>query len=420
MENISIRSLFAREILDSRGNPTVECELTMDNGQSVRASVPSGASTGKYEAYEMRDGDASRYFGKGVKKAVENVNNELSAALLGLSVYDQRKIDTLLCSLDGTEQKSRLGANAILSVSMAVAKAGALAAREPLWQYLARERKTRLPVPMMNILNGGAHAKNGLDVQEFMVVPVGASDFKEGLRMGAEIFHTLGMLLSKSGLSVGVGDEGGYAPELKNEEEALSWIEEAIAKAGYNESQVKISLDVAASEWATENGYLMPKSNRKFSAEDMIAWTVDLCEKHPILSVEDPLGEDDFSAFKTLTEQLEGKVLIVGDDLFVTNTRRLSLGIKESVANAILIKPNQIGTVSETLDVIRLAKENGYKHILSHRSGETEETIISDLAVATEAHLIKTGAPSRGERVVKYNRLLRIEEEIGKPTVYGF
>ena len=419
MENMSIRSVFAREILDSRGNPTVECELTLQSGESVRASVPSGASTGKYEAYEMRDGDASRYFGKGVEGAVKNVNTEISEALVGLSVYDQRKIDTLLCSLDGTEQKSRLGANAILSVSMAVAKAGAKAAKEPLWAYLAREKKTRLPVPMMNILNGGAHAKNGLDVQEFMVVPVGASTFKDGVRMGAEIFHTLGKLLSRAGFSVGVGDEGGYAPELKNEEEALKWIEEAISTAGC-EGKVKISLDVAASEWATENGYLMPKSNRKFAAEEMIAWTVDLCERHPILSVEDPLGEDDFSAFQTLTKELGERVLIVGDDLFVTNTRRLALGIEKRIANTILIKPNQIGTVSETLDVIRLAKENGYKHILSHRSGETEETFISDLAVATEAYLIKTGAPSRSERVAKYNRLLRIAEQIGKSALYGF
>ena len=273
---------------------------------------------------------------------------------------------------------------------------------------------------MMNILNGGAHAKNGLDVQEFMIVPVGADSFAEGLRIGAEIFHTLGKLLSDKGLSVGVGDEGGYAPELQNEEDALSLIEDAIEKAGYDESKVKISLDVAASEWAVQEGYIMPKSGRKLSADDMIEWALTLCSKHPVLSLEDPLGEDDFSAFVALTERLGDKILIVGDDLFVTNTRRLSLGIEEGMGNAILIKPNQIGTISETLDVIRLAKANGYRHILSHRSGETEETFISDLAVATEAPLIKTGAPSRGERVAKYNRLLRIAEEMGSGSRYGF
>ncbi len=420
MNCTEIKSLYAREILDSRGNPTVECEITLENGVKTHASVPSGASTGKYEAYEMRDGEKERYFGKGVRRAVESVNGEIAAALRGLSVCDQRKIDTLLCSLDGTEQKTRLGANATLSVSMAVAKAGALSANEPLWKYLARENKTRLPIPMMNILNGGAHAKNGLDVQEFMIVPYGASSFDEGLRIGAEIFHTLGKLLSSQGLSVGVGDEGGYAPELTSEEEALAWIEKAIEKAGYNENQVKISLDIAASEWASEQGYFMPKSKTNLSAEEMIAWVTTLCEKHPILSVEDPLGEDDFLAFRTLTERIGGKVMIVGDDLFVTNTRRLSQGIKEKTANAILIKPNQIGTVSETLDVIRLAHEEGYRHILSHRSGETEETFISDLAVATDAPFIKTGAPSRGERVAKYNRLLRIKDEIGEGCRYGF
>lgn len=420
MNDTEIKSLYAREILDSRANPTVECEIVLENGVKTHASVPSGASTGKYEAYEMRDGDAKRYHGKGVRRAVESVNGEIASALRGLSVCDQRKIDTMLCSLDGTEQKTRLGANATLAVSMAVARAGALSAKEPLWKYLARENKTRLPIPMMNILNGGAHAKNGLDVQEFMIVPLGASRFDEGLRIGAEIFHTLGKLLSSHGLSVGVGDEGGYAPELTNEEDALLWIESAIEKAGYSEKDVKISLDIAASEWAKDGGYFMQKSDRNLSAEDMIEWVERICERHPILSVEDPLGEDDFSAFRTLTERIGGKVIVVGDDLFVTNTRRLEKGIKENTANAILIKPNQIGTVSETLDVIRLAGEAGYNHILSHRSGETEETFISDLAVATEAPLIKTGAPSRGERVAKYNRLLRIQDEIGEGCRYGF
>lgn len=420
MENTEIVSLYAREILDSRGNPTVEAEIKLKNGVCAYASAPSGASTGKYEAYEMRDGDKGRYGGKGVQNAVKNVNTEISLALQGLSVCDQRKIDTLLCSLDGTKQKSRLGANAILSVSMAVAKAGAASLREPLWKYLAREEKRRLPVPMMNILNGGAHAKNGLDVQEFMIVPCGASTFGEGLRIGAEIFHTLGRLLNERGFSVGVGDEGGYAPELSDEEEALKWIEQAIEESGYSEDKVRISLDVAASEWATDDGYFMPKSGRKMSADDVIGWVEELARKHPILSVEDPLGEDDLGAFKCLTDRLSKRLFIVGDDLFVTNTERLEMGIREGLANTILIKPNQIGTVSETLDVIRLAKENGYRHILSHRSGETEETFISDLAVATEAPLIKTGAPSRGERVAKYNRLLRIESELVGDVLYGF
>jgi len=420
MKETEILSVHAREILDSRGNPTVETEIRLSGGTSAFASVPSGASTGKYEAYEMRDGDEKRYRGKGVRLAVENVNTEIASALCGLCVCDQRKIDTMLCSLDGTEQKKRLGANALLSVSMAAAKAGAAYQNEPLWRYLAREKKTRLPIPMMNILNGGAHAKNGLDVQEFMVVPYGASDFAEGLRMGTEIFHTLGKLLDAHGYSVGVGDEGGYAPEVKDAEEALKWITEAIQKAGYSFDEVKISLDIAASEWVDGDGYKMPKSGRCLSADEMIAFTQELCDTYPIFSVEDPLGEDDFGSFKRLTSKIGDRVLIVGDDLFVTNVKRLREGIEQRAGNTILIKPNQIGTVSETLDVICLAKSNGYKHILSHRSGETEETFIADLAVATDAFLIKTGAPCRAERVAKYNRLLRIAEEIGKDARYGF
>ena len=356
----------------------------------------------------------------GVINAVKNVNTEIAAALRGASVYDQRKIDTLLCALDGTEQKTRLGANAILSVSFAVAKAGAMSLGEPLWYYLGRESKTRLPVPMMNIINGGAHAKNGLDVQEFMIVPVGAHIFREGLRIGTEIFHTLGKLLSAHGYSVGVGDEGGYAPELDDAEEALKWITEAIDKAGYSADDVKISLDIAASEWAKGDSYFMPKAKRALSREEMIDTVSALCKDFPIFSVEDPLGEDDFDGFRSLTALIGKRVCVVGDDFFVTNTKRLKLGIAEHAANAILIKPNQIGTVSETLDVIRLARENGYRHILSHRSGETDETLIADLAVATEAPLIKAGAPSRGERVAKYNRLLRIAEEIGDKETYGF
>ncbi len=420
MENMEIIAVHAREILDSRGNPTVEAEVQLKNGICACASVPSGASTGKYEAYEMRDSNSTRYFGKGVVNAVKNVNTEIAASLHGVSVYDQRKIDTLLCSLDGTEQKTRLGANAILSVSFAAAKAGASAMQEPLWYYLARETKKRLPVPMMNILNGGAHAKNGLDVQEFMIVPTGAPKFREGLRIGTEIFHTLGKLLNAHGFSVGVGDEGGYAPELSEAEEALNWITEAIGKAGYSTDDVKIALDVAASEWFKDDGYFMPKNKRSLTKEEMIEMIAELSSRYPIISVEDPLGEDDFKGFEQITAELGERLLVVGDDLFVTNTKRLKKGIKHSVANAILIKPNQIGTVSETLDVIRLAKENGYKHILSHRSGETDETFIADLAVATEAPLIKTGAPCRAERVSKYNRLLKIEEEIGDKEEYGF
>lgn len=419
MKDTEILSVRAREILDSRGNPTVETEVRLSSGITAYASVPSGASTGKYEAHELRDNDASRYRGKGVQKAVANVNNEIASALCGVCVCDQRKIDSMLCALDGGVRKERLGANAILSASMAVAKAGAAAQKEPLWRYLAREEKCRLPVPMMNILNGGAHAKNGLDVQEFMVVPCGASSFAEGVRMGAEIFHTLGKLLNERGYSVGVGDEGGYAPEVKDANEALEWITVAIEKAGFSFEQVKISLDIAASEWVTENGYKMPKSGAELSADGMIDMISDLAKRFPILSVEDPLGEDDFDAFKRITEKLGRETLIVGDDLFVTNVARLRMGIEKKAANTILIKPNQIGTVSETLDVIRLAQENGYRHILSHRSGETEESFIADLAVATDAPLIKTGAPSRGERVAKYNRLLRIAEEIGEKAEYG-
>ncbi len=419
MDNMEIISVHAREILDSRGNPTVETEVQLKNGMTACASVPSGASTGKYEAYEMRDRHSTRYFGKGVVNAVKNVNTEIAASLHGISVYDQRKIDTLLCALDGTEQKTRLGANAILSVSFAVAKAGALAAQEPLWYYLARENKRRLPVPMMNILNGGAHAKNGLDVQEFMIAPTGAPKFREGLRMGSEIFQTLGKLLNNHGFSVGVGDEGGYAPELSEAEEALKWITEAISKAGYSTDDVKIALDVAASEWVKDDGYFMPKNKRMLYRDEMIAMIADLSKEYPIFSVEDPLGEDDFEGFTQITEALGEKLLLVGDDLFVTNTKRLKQGVENKAANAILIKPNQIGTVSETLDVIRVAQESGYRHILSHRSGETSETFIADLAVATDAPLIKTGAPCRTERVAKYNRLLKISEEIGDKEEYG-
>lgn len=419
MENMEIIAVHAREILDSRGNPTVETEVELKNGIIASASVPSGASTGKYEAYEMRDGDSTRYMGKGVIKAVKNVNTEIAASLHGVCVYEQRKIDTLLCALDGTPQKSRLGANAILSVSFAAAKAGAKASNEPLWRYLARESKRRLPIPMMNIINGGAHAKNGLDVQEFMIVPCGFGSFREGLRIGTEIFHVLGNILSTHGFSVGVGDEGGYAPELSETEEALKWITEAIERAGYSTTDVKIALDVAASEWAEEGGYYMPKNKRKLARSEMIEMISDLSKAYPIISVEDPLGEDDFEGFEEITDALGERMLLVGDDLFVTNSVRLKEGIARRAANCILIKPNQIGTVSETLDVVRLAKENGYKHILSHRSGDTAETFIADLAVATEAFFIKTGAPCRAERVAKYNRLLKIEEEIGAKEEYG-
>ena len=420
MDHTRIISVHAREILDSRGNPTVEAEIGLENGISARASVPSGASTGKYEAYEMRDEGATRYYGRGVVNAVEHVKGEIAEAICGISALDQKKIDSLMCSIDGTPQKEVLGANAILSVSFAVAKAAAASQKKPLWQYLGGGEQKRMPAPMMNIINGGAHAKNGLDIQEFMIVPLGAPSFREGLRIGTEIFHTLGKLLHEHGYSVGVGDEGGYAPELDEPEEALKWIVEAVEKAGYSTDTVKVALDVAASEWVKGRAYYMPKSKRHLTREELTEMLAELATHYPVLSIEDPLGEDDIEGFSYITSLLGRDRLIVGDDLFVTNPERLRMGMECGAGNTILIKPNQIGTVSETLGVIELAQKNGYRHILSHRSGETDETFIADLAVATNACLIKTGAPCRGERVAKYNHLLRIAEQIGKDALYGF
>lgn len=418
MAKTTIQSIRATEVLDSRGNPTVAVEVKTEGGTCGRAMVPSGASTGKYEAYEKRDGDSGRYLGKGRISEVKAVEGEIATALLGMPAENQREIDSLLCALDGTPNKSRLGAGAILGVSMAVARAAAAANGVELWEYLSADAKKRLPVPMMNILNGGAHADNPLDVQEFMIVPSGAASFSEGLRIGTEIYHTLKTLLRERGLSTGVGDEGGFAPEISSSEEALDLLVEAIHAAGYSEQTVKISLDIAASEWVTEDGYRLPKRGTYFTSEALAKRIEGLCQAYPILSVEDPLGEDDFKGFRMITAALDGK-LVVGDDLFVTNTERLKEGIKACAANAILIKLNQIGTVSETQRVMELASKNGYAYIVSHRSGETEDTFIADFAVAMGAPLIKAGAPCRSERVAKYNRLLLIEKALGTGALYG-
>ena len=418
MGKTTIQSVRATEILDSRGNPTVAVEVKTEGGGCGLAMVPSGASTGKYEAYEKRDGDPSRYFGKGRLSELNAVEGEIATALLGMPAERQSEIDTLLCALDGTPNKARLGAGAILGVSMAVARAAASSNGIELWEYLSADTNNRLPVPMMNILNGGAHADNSLDVQEFMIVPSGAPSFSEGLRIGAEIYHTLKNILLKRGLSTGVGDEGGFAPERSTSAEALDLLMEAIHTAGYSEQTVKISLDIAASEWVTNDGYRLPKRGTRFTSETLAKRIESLCRAYPIFSVEDPLGEDDFKGFNTLTAALDGK-LVVGDDLFVTNTERLRKGIGACAASAILIKPNQIGTVTETKRVIELAAKNGYAYIMSHRSGETEDTFIADFAVAMGAPLIKTGAPCRSERVAKYNRLLFIEKAMGSGALYG-
>lgn len=418
MKNTVIKSIHAMEVLDSRGNPTLSVTVTTEGGAVGSAMVPSGASTGKYEAYEKRDGDPSRFGGKGRLAEVKAVEGEIATALLGMAAEEQVQIDELLCALDGTPNKSRLGAGAILGTSMAVARAAASACGVELWEYLSADYKKRLPVPMMNILNGGAHADNSLDVQEFMIVPFGAPSFSEGLRMGAEIYHTLKGILRKRGLATGVGDEGGFAPDIATSEEALALLSEAIHAAGYSEQTVKISLDVAASEWVVAEGYRLPKRGTRFTREMLCDRVREICAAYPILSVEDPLGEDDFKGFRQLTPTLEG-CLVVGDDLFVTSTKRLEQGIAECAANAILIKPNQVGTVSETLRVIELAAKSGYAYIISHRSGETEDPFIADLAVATGAPLIKTGAPCRSERVAKYNRLLAIERALGREALYG-
>jgi len=417
---LEIVDVAAREIMDSRGNPTVEVEVTVESGAVGRAAVPSGASTGIFEACELRDDDKGRYLGKGVLKAVAHVNEEIAEVLVGLNAYEQTSIDQTLIALDGTPNKSRLGANAILGVSMAVARAAAEDLGLPLYSYLGGVNAKTLPVPMMNIINGGAHASNNVDIQEFMVMPIGAESFAEALRMSAEVFHNLKKVITKQGGSTAVGDEGGFAPDLADDEDALKLIMEAIAQAGYKAGEdFKIAIDAATSEWYQEDGtYLKPKAQKKLTKEEMVVMWVDLASKYPFVSMEDCMAEDDWEGWKLLTDALGDKVQIVGDDLFVTNVERLSKGIKMGVGNSILIKVNQIGTLTETLDAIQMAARAGYTSVISHRSGETEDTIIADLAVAVNAGQIKTGAPSRSDRVAKYNQLLRIEEELFDAAQY--
>lgn len=407
---VRIQKVFGCEILDSRGNPTVSATVQLTDGTMGTAAAPSGASTGKFEAIELRDGDQRRYGGKGVLKAVRSVSEIISPALEKVPSLTVREIDHVLCKLDGTPNKAHLGANATLAVSMAAARAIAAHYRMPLYRFLGGAVAYQLPRPMMNILNGGAHAGNNIDIQEFMIVPTGALNFREGLRWCAEITHTLGQQLKARGLSTGVGDEGGFAPDLESDEAAIEAVLEAVEKAGYG-GKVQLALDAAGSEWAQENGrYRLPKRGKELDTEDMIEYWENLVQKYPILSIEDPLGEEDWQGWAEMTRRLGDKVQLVGDDLFVTNSERLRQGMDEGAGNAILIKPNQIGTLTETLDCIELAKRGGYKTIISHRSGETEDTFIADLAVAVNAGQIKTGAPCRTERVAKYNRLLRIEE----------
>ena len=416
-----ITDIYAREVLDSRGNPTVEVEVWTELDAFGRAMVPSGASTGIYEAVELRDMDKSRYMGKGVLTAVDNVNNIVADEIIGMEVFDQILIDKVLCELDGTDNKGKLGANAILAVSMAVARAGANELGIPLYQYIGGINAKTMPVPMLNIVNGGDHADNNIDIQEFMVMPVGATSFREGLRMGTEIFHNLKAILKSKGLSTAVGDEGGFAPNLSSNEEALSTIVEAIERAGYKPGEdVLLALDVAASGMYNKEDktYTFKGEGRVLSVEEIVAYYEDLVERYPIISIEDGLDEDDWDGWKLMTDRLGKKIQIVGDDLFVTNTTRVTRGIEMGIANSVLIKLNQIGTITETLDTIELAKTNGYTAVISHRSGETEDSTIADLAVALNAGQIKTGAPSRTDRVAKYNQLLRIEDELGDMSIY--
>lgn len=424
MYELFIESVVGREILDSRGNPTVEAEVFLSCGVSGRGTAPSGASTGEFEALELRDGDKSRYGGKGVTKAVENINTVICDTLTGMNASDIYAVDKAMIQADGTQDKSKLGANAILAVSIACARAAANALEIPLYRFLGGVNANRLPVPMMNILNGGAHAANTVDVQEFMIMPAGASSFREGLRWCAEVFHVLAALLKSKGLATSVGDEGGFAPDLASDEEAIQYILEAIRRAGYEPGKdFVLAMDAASSEWKSgaKGEYLLPKSGKRFTSQELIAHWKSLCEKYPIYSIEDGLDEEDWDGWAKMTKELGGKVQLVGDDLFVTNTTRLAKGIELGCGNSILIKLNQIGSVSETLEAIKMAHKAGYTAIASHRSGETEDTTIADLAVALNTCQIKTGAPSRSERVAKYNQLLRIEEELGESAVYpGF
>jgi enolase len=407
--------VHARQILDSRGNPTVEVDVELESGARGRAAVPSGASTGKFEAVELRDGGEA-YLGRGVVQAVRNVGEEIAPALTGMDAADQRALDSALCGLDGTPNKARLGANAILGCSLAAAKAAAAEAREPLYRWIGGDDANVLPVPMLNVVNGGAHAANSLDLQEFMIVPGGADSFSEGLRIAAEVFHTLKALLEERGLATAVGDEGGFAPDLSSSEEAIEVILEAAERAGHR-NKISIALDPAMSELLDEGG-LYTFEGRKEKADELPDFWTALAERYPIVSIEDGAAEDDWVAWKGLTEKLGDRLQLVGDDLFVTNVERLQRGIELGVANAILVKVNQIGTLTESLDAIELARSNGYAPVISHRSGETEDTTIADLAVATKSGQIKTGAPSRSDRVAKYNQLLRIEEELGAKAVY--
>ncbi len=416
----AIIDIHAREILDSRGNPTVEVDVLLDDGSFGRAAVPSGASTGAHEAVELRDGDPTRYLGKGVLGAVDNVNGQISDTLLGLDAEDQRDIDLAMIALDGTENKGRLGANAILGTSLAVAKAAANARGLPLYAYIGGVSAHVLPVPMMNIINGGEHADNPIDFQEFMVMPVGAESMAEGVRWGAEIFHTLKKGLAQKGLSTSVGDEGGFAPALASTRAALDFIMESIADAGFAPGKdVVLALDCAATEFFAEGRYDMAGEKLSLNPEEMAAYLADLCEAYPIRSIEDGMAEDDFDGWRALTDRIGGKVQLVGDDLFVTNPRRLAMGIEKGLANSLLVKVNQIGTLTETLQAVEIAHRAGYTSVMSHRSGETEDATIADLAVATNCGQIKTGSLARSDRLAKYNQLIRIEEELGDGAVYA-
>ena len=418
-----IVKVTGREILDSRGNPTVEADVYLDDGSMGRAAVPSGASTGEHEAVELRDGEKTRYLGKGTRKAVQNINSKIASSIDGMDAFDQEEIDRKMILLDGTKNKGKLGANAILAVSMAIARASAMSCGMPLYRYLGGVSASVLPVPMMNILNGGAHADNSVDPQEFMVVPYGAPNFSEALRMGSEIFHTLKSVLKKGGYSTSVGDEGGFAPNLKSNEEAIEVILEAITKAGYRSGKdVGLALDPAASEFYDKGKkrYVFKKSDKsERTSEQMVGFWANWVKQYPIISIEDGMAEDDWKGWKLMTEVLGQKIQLVGDDLFVTNTERLARGIKEGVANSILIKVNQIGTLTETLEAMHMAASAGYTSVVSHRSGETEDTFIADLVVATNAGQIKTGSASRTDRIAKYNQLLRIEEELGSSAKFA-
>lgn len=417
--NTRIKEIKARQIFDSRSNPTVEAEVTLENGFKGRGAVPSGASTGAYEAVELRDG-GTEYGGKGVTQAVANVNTVINELLAGKEAADIHEIDRIMIEADGTNNKSKLGANATLAVSIACVKAAAAAHRMPLYEFIGGINAAVLPVPMMNILNGGAHADNNIDIQEFMIMPFGANSFAHAMQMGTEIYSSLKKLLKERNMQTAVGDEGGFAPNLESDEQALDLLCDAIAKAGYKpDEEVKIAIDAAASEWCKNGSYIQPKSGRTMTSDGLVNYFEKLSGKYPIFSIEDPLSEDDFDGFKKITEKIGDKVQIVGDDLFVTNRERLRKGIDSSAANAILIKPNQIGSISETIETIRLAKNNLYRTVMSHRSGETEDNTIADLAVALGCGQIKTGAPARSDRVAKYNQLLRIEEQLGIKAIYG-